>query len=118
MLKPEPCKRAYSSSKTALSLNPSIKTLFLFSGAILPALKGFEKYHAPAFFMISGLSLGSIITMFFNSEVMEVYRSWGAGASLGLDLGLGIGLLIVGLILSFLLVRYEKNKSKNVSQVK
>lgn len=80
--------------------------------------KLFEKYHAPAFFMISGLSLGSIITMFFNSEVIEVYRSWGAGASLGLDLGLGIGLLIVGLILSFLLVRYEKNKSKNVSQVK
>ena len=76
--------------------------------------KLFEKHHAPAFFTVAGLSLGSIVTMFFNSEIMSVYQSWSAGGNLALDLGVGLPLLAVGLVLSYMLVRYERKKNQKM----
>lgn len=73
--------------------------------------KLFEKHRAPAFFTVAGLSLGSIITMFFNSEVLEVYNSWNSIDVVARDLGFGIVLLVVGIILSYFLVRYERKKN-------
>ncbi|MDE7263953.1 MAG: DUF368 domain-containing protein [Anaeroplasmataceae bacterium] len=74
--------------------------------------KVIEKNRKTAFFMITGLSLGSIVAMFFNPEIYETYQSWIYGnLSFGLDLSLGILLFIIGILLSTTFLKY-KNKEK------
>lgn len=66
------------------------------------------KHKVTAFFMITGMSCGSIISMFINPDVYEVYTAWFSGAvSPVLTLIVGAVLLAVGFVLSFLLTRYE-----------
>ena len=64
--------------------------------------------------MIVGLSLGSVITMFFNGDVAEVYLAWAQNGVSGLDLGLGLFLLIVGVSVSYLLVRVQRKADGQV----
>ncbi len=68
-----------------------------------------ERKRAPAFFTISGLSLGSVITMFFNPEITEVYKGWNFDFDMWLDLAIGAVLFIAGAILAYLFVRYERS---------
>ena len=72
--------------------------------------KLFEKRRAPAFFVICGLSLGSIVTMFFNPDVYAVYQAWGIELNV-LDLVLGLVLFVVGVVIAYLFVKYERKKS-------
>lgn len=65
-------------------------------------------HRAPVFFTVSGLSLGSVLTMFFNPEMMEVYQSW-EGMPWA-ELGCGLLLLIMGAVFSFLFVRLERGE--------
>lgn len=69
--------------------------------------------RAAVFYTVIGLSLGSIITMFFNPEIIEVYRGWTAGASMWTDIGLGICLFIIGTVIAYLFVRYERKHAAN-----
>lgn len=70
-----------------------------------------KKYKVPTFFTVAGLSLGSILTMFFNPEVMQVYSSYGANGNLTRDLIIGILVFALGIILSYIFVKYERKKS-------
>ena len=71
--------------------------------------KVFDKNRKLAFCMIVGLSLGSILSMFFNPDIYETYQSWIFGnMSFGLDLGFGILLFIIGILLAASFVKYEK----------
>ena len=72
----------------------------------------FQKARGLAYAMIVGLSLGSVITMFFNGDVAAVYLAWAQNGVSGLDLGLGLGLLVIGVVLSYLLVRVERKADK------
>lgn len=81
--------------------------LITFSKALT---KIFERHKKQAFFLITGLSLGSVITMFFNPDVYAVYQSWAGGASFALDLSLGIVLFAAGVVVAYLFVRYERKK--------
>lgn len=72
----------------------------------------FGKYRKPSFFAICGLSLGSVVTMFFNPDVYAVYKSWAAGGVDAIDLVLGIVLFLVGAAIAYLFVRYERKKGK------
>lgn len=72
--------------------------------------KIFDRAKKPAFFLITGLSLGSVVTMFFNPDVYAVYKSWAAGSPFALDLSLGIALFAVGCAVAYLFVRYERKK--------
>ncbi len=74
----------------------------------------FKKARATAFFMIVGLSLGSLLTLFFNSDIYAVYRDWAAGGVDALDLSLGIVLFIVGTVVAYLFVRYERKKKSGI----
>ncbi|MBE6593231.1 MAG: DUF368 domain-containing protein [Ruminococcaceae bacterium] len=99
--------------------NPIVLLLyFCIGGGFLTGLvlisRGFskiiEKHRAPTFFLVVGLSLGSILSMFLNPDMWTVYTDWSAGASPVLDLAIGIPLLIVGFVASLALTRYELKK--------
>ena len=64
-------------------------------------------------FAIVGLSLGSVVTIFFNSDVYAVYTDWAQNGVDVLDLVLGIVLFAVGLTVAYLFVRYERKKHLN-----
>lgn len=70
----------------------------------------FKKARATAFFMIVGLSLGSLLTLFFNSDIYAVYQTWAAEGVDALDLSLGIVLFVVGAAVAYLFVHYERKK--------
>ena len=67
--------------------------------------------RAAVFYTVIGLSLGSIITMFFNPEIMDIYRGWTAGTFMWTDLSLGICWFIIGAVIAYLFVRYERKHS-------
>ena len=74
--------------------------------------------RAATFYFVVGLSFGSIGSMFFNSDMAEVYYSWGNGGFSTVELIIGIVLLAAGLIGSLLLTKYElihdSNKNDNI----
>ncbi len=108
-----------SVSATYWQENPKIFIIYgaLAIGFIVGAL-GFSKlltyifYKArkTAYCMIVGLSLGSILSMFLNGDIVKVYLSWRTGAPFVLDVVLGVALLAVGVASSYLLVRYQRKK--------
>ena len=73
-----------------------------------------EKRRAPTFFFVVGLSFGSIISMFLNLDMWEIYTEWaGSGQAPVIQLVIGGVLLAVGFTASFLLTRYELNRKKD-----
>ena len=80
----------------------------------------FKKARQTAYSMIVGLSLGSIISMFCNGDVMAVYLSWINGSvkpwSAVLTVVVGIVLFAIGAVIAYLLVRYERKKSAEAAK--
>ena len=71
----------------------------------------FERARHTAYSMIVGLSLGSILSMFCNGDIVAVYVGW---AQLGvnvLDILLGVVLFALGVVGAYALVKYERKKS-------
>lgn len=72
-----------------------------------------KKHKTTTFFAVIGLSFGSILSMFINTDVFAVYGEWAAS---GIPVSTAIIapiLLIIGFILSFRLAHYEmKHQSK------
>ena len=84
--------------------------LFVVSKAMDKAL---SKWHGGVYYLIAGLSLGSVITMFFNPEIMETYAGIEFSTTMGIvDFSLGFVLFAIGLALAYLLVRIELRKQK------
>ena len=69
-----------------------------------------SKAKASTFYFISGLSLGSILTMFFNPEMYEVYCNWASNGIVWWELVLGMILFAGGLFASNRLVAFERDK--------
>ena len=71
------------------------------------------KHKTTAFFLVSGLSIGSIVSMFINPDVSEVYAVWANGNGNPIaSVIVGAVLLAVGFTLSFLLTRYELRRGE------
>ena len=70
----------------------------------------FAKARHTAYSMIVGLSLGSILSMFCNGDVIAVYKSWAINGIQVFDLLLGIFLFALGAFAAYLLVRYQRKK--------
>lgn len=87
-----------------------------FAAGLLGASKGLsvllEKKKAPSFFAVSGLALGSLLTMFFNPEVLQVYGGWAEGEFFAPHLVAGILLFAAGACLSYAFVRFERKKER------
>ena len=80
--------------------------------------KIFARRRAAAFFVIVGLSLGSVVTMFFNPDVYAVYTGWAENGVNALDLALGLVLFAVGIVVAYFFVRYERKKSGTPEMLK
>lgn len=91
--------------------------LFTFS-KVLTIL--FKKVKNGTWFVILGLSLGSIISMLVSPDMVAIYTSWASGGSMMiLDIILGSVLLVAGILVGYSLVRYERNnplKNKGTNQ--
>lgn len=108
-----------SISITYWGTNPSVFIIYAclavgFIAGLLTVSKGMskllEKRRAPTFFTVAGMSLGSIITMFYNTDMLGVYSGWGVGF-MWWELVLGIVLFIGGVAAAYFFVRYERKHS-------
>ena len=70
----------------------------------------FNKIRNLAFTFIVGLSLGSIISMFFNPDSYEIYCSWATNGIYVLDLVLAVILFVIGLFTAYYLAKKEISK--------
>ena len=98
-----------------LGLYASIGCGFLVGLVVISRIfsKILERHKTTAFFLVSGLSVGSIASMFINPDVSEVYATWAAGDGNPVpSIIVGVILLAVGFTLSFLLTRYELKRGE------
>jgi putative membrane protein len=99
--------------------NPEVLGLYIcigggFLGGIVLISRMFskiiEKHRAPTFFLVVGLSLGSILSMFLNTDMWEIYGSWGEGKDPTVSIIVGVALMIAGFACSLALTKYELKK--------
>ncbi len=68
--------------------------------------------------LIVGLSLGSIISMFCNGDIIGVYLGWAANGVAAMDIVLGVALFAIGCVGAYLLVRYQRKKDAENTEKK
>ena len=68
----------------------------------------FQKARHTAYSLIVGLSLGSILSMFCNGDIVAVYASWAVNGVAWLDIILGVVLFVVGIIAAYALVKVQR----------
>ncbi len=72
-----------------------------------------SRFRAPTFYCICGLSLGSLITMFYNPEILVTYSNMGFSDTMDfVDFFLGLALFAAGVAGAYFLVRIEMRKDK------
>lgn len=108
-----------SVSLTYWQSNPMIFALYAGLGmGFLAGLFTFSKFltymfgraRHTSYFMIVGLSLGSIVSMFCNGDIIETYLAWAQNGVVVFDLILGIVLFALGVLGAYALVRYQRKK--------
>lgn len=82
---------------------------FVFSKLLSVA---FAKARDTAYSVVVGLALGSLLTMFFNAEIVKVYADWAVSGINWLHFVLGIVLLALGVIGAYALVRVQRKHEK------
>ena len=70
----------------------------------------FGKARHTAYSLIVGLSLGSILSMFCNGDIIQTYIAWAQVGGNILDILLGIALFAVGVFGAYKLVCYQRKK--------
>ncbi len=88
--------------------------LFLFS-KLLTYLFGRARHTS--YSMIVGLSLGSILSMFCNGDIIEVYISWAKNGFAWLDFSVGVVLFAVGVFGAYMLVKYQRKKDAETASL-
>lgn len=68
-----------------------------------------NKQRKSFFFVICGLSLGSMISVFIGQECLDIYKSWDNNSIL-IEIILGLISLTIGTLLTYIVYRYSKNK--------
>lgn len=70
-----------------------------------------DKARKSFFFVICGLSIGSIVSVFLGNDCMDIYNSWNL-SKMALDIPLGVLALVVGFALTFMLYLLNERKEK------
>lgn len=87
--------------------------LFTFSKVLTYA---FSKARHTAYSLIVGLSLGSILSMFCNGDVIAVYAGWAVNGVAWLDIVLGAGLFVLGVFGAYALVKVQRKADEQAAQ--
>ena len=83
--------------------------LFTFSKVLTLS---FQKDRYTAYSLIVGLSLGSILSMFCNGDIVGVYAGWAVNGVAWLDIILGVVLFGGGVIGSYALVKFQRKQDE------
>lgn len=67
-----------------------------------------EKKRDDTYVVIVGLSLGSIVTMFINPDICNVYTSWNTLSNAFINILIGAILIVIGIYAAYLLVKYQR----------
>ena len=70
----------------------------------------FSKARRTAYSMIVGLSLGSILSMFCNGDIIMTYIGWANGGVWIWDVILGFVLFALGIVGAYALVKYQRKQ--------
>ena len=76
----------------------------------------FAKARQTTYSLIVGLSLGSILSMFCNGDIIATYVGWAQNGVNVPDIILGGVLFAVGVFAAYMLVRYERKKNVGESK--
>lgn len=83
-----------------------------------------DKFRVESFYGIIGFVVGSFVSLFYNNEIYSYYQHWinpteefSNWMSMGAELGVAAVLLIVGIALSYLLVRYSRKHTTQPSEI-
>ena len=74
-----------------------------------------ETKRTQFFFIICGLSIGSMVSVFLGNECIEIYKTWD-NSEMVKDLIFGFIAIILGFALTFAIYLYDKNKNNNKAQ--
>ena len=80
--------------------------VFTFSKAVEAIL---NKARVGFFFVITGISLGSVISVFVGKDCVDIYKLWEA-PELFIELTLGLTLLLCAFALSFMFTRFSSKR--------
>lgn len=67
------------------------------------------------FFVICGLSIGSMVSVFLGNECLEIYYTW-TNTEMIKDLIFGSIALILGFVITFMIYLYDKKKNNKVCE--
>lgn len=76
----------------------------------------FGKARHTAYSLIIGLSLGSILSMFCNGDIVSVYAGWVTNGVAWLDIILGVVLFALGVLGAYALVKVQRKADQTVSE--
>ena len=113
-------------SITYISNNPSIIIVylslivgFLIGCAVISNVINIliTKFKNNIYFIFIGLSLGSVIGLFINTDMLKVYNSWTISSTFPyLDVLLGIFLFAIGIFLAYQFVLYSRKRNISNNQ--
>ena len=67
------------------------------------------------FFVICGLSIGSMVSVFLGNECLEIYNTW-TNTEMVKDLIFCFVALILGFIVTFMIYLYDKKKNIKIDE--
>lgn len=76
-----------------------------------------DKYKKKIYFIFIGLSIGSVLSLFLNLNMVEIYISWFETGFPIVDISLGCGLCICGLFFSLSIISYNKSKKEKNHEI-
>lgn len=74
--------------------------------------KVIEKYKSHFYYLALGLSISSIVAMFYNPEIVNYYNLWSINGVNYIELGIGIGLFCLGFAAIFVIFFFSERKNK------
>lgn len=79
----------------------------------------FNKWHTNMYFLVTGLTFGSIVSIFYNKDVYDVYTNiWPNNSNkMALDLSIGIPLFVICTIAVFLFVYFFNKRKEKHEQI-
>lgn len=87
--------------------------ILMFSKIINKLLDNFRKSF---FFVICGLSIGSVVSVFFGNDCMDIYKGW-TGADMVFDIPIGVLALAVGFAITFGIYWISKFKARDEKNI-